>query len=332
MKTADFISGYHSHFSLQAWLGLFGPIIIHGPSSANYDEDLGPVLLSDWSHRTPYELYSYALTKGPPTQDNGLINGLNVYNSSGIITGTRWETAVTSGTSYRLRIVNTALDTHFKFTIDNHKLKVMAMDFVPIRPYETEYLDIAAGQRYDVVVTANQPEGNYWIRAIPQEICSLHTNGDNIRGILRYDNYSTADPTTAAYTAPPNECVDEPYASLVPVLAQNPTALVKVNGSNMPIVGAFVNSLAKWYISNKTMAVQWDAPTTVAVYNGHKNWTDADQAVELNTANEWVYFIISTALEVPHPFHLHGKSSPPSILTAFIATLRLAWNAFLSNR
>jgi hypothetical protein len=30
-----------------------GPLIIHGPSNANYDIDLGPVFLTDWYH-SPY--------------------------------------------------------------------------------------------------------------------------------------------------------------------------------------------------------------------------------------------------------------------------------------
>jgi hypothetical protein len=40
---------YHSHFALQAWEGVLGGIIINGPASANYDEDLGVMFLNDWS-------------------------------------------------------------------------------------------------------------------------------------------------------------------------------------------------------------------------------------------------------------------------------------------
>ncbi|OJD30710.1 multicopper oxidase [Diplodia corticola] len=300
-------SWYHSHFSLQAWNGVFGPMVIHGPASANYDEDMGPVLLSDWSHRTSDELYQYAQTQGPPDLDNALINGLNVYNDSGNILGSRWETSVTSGSSYRLRLVNTAIDTHFKFMIDNHTLTVIAMDFVPIEPYQTEYLDINMGQRYDVVITADQEEKDYWIRAIPQAACSSNANVDNIRAILRYDSSSTAEPTTAAYTDFVDECVDEPYASLVPALVQNPTSsMVASDSTDMPVTVGVLNNLFKWYISAKTMAVEWGSPTTMSVYNGKTDWTDNDHIVELTAANEWVYFVIETAQGVPHPFHLHG--------------------------
>ncbi|KAL1639188.1 hypothetical protein SLS58_008156 [Diplodia intermedia] len=300
-------SWYHSHFSLQAWNGVFGPIVIHGPASGNYDEDIGPVMLSDWSHRTSDELYNYAQTQGPPDLSNALINGLNVYNDSGSVTGSRWETTVASGSSYRLRLVNTAIDTHFKFMIDNHTLTVIAMDFVPIEPYQTEYLDINMGQRYDVVVTADQEEQDYWIRAVPQTACSSNENVDNIRAILRYDGGSTADPTTAAYTDFDNECVDEPYASLVPALVQNPTsAMVASDSTDMPVTIGVLGNLFKWYISAKTMAVEWGSPTTMSVYNGKTDWTDDDHVVELASADEWVYFVIETAQGVPHPFHLHG--------------------------
>lgn len=132
---------YHSHFDLQAWEGIFGGIVINGPASSNYDEDKGMLFLNDWSHETVDELYHTAQTSGPPTLDNGLINGTNIYSSS----GHRFNTSFTNGTSYRFRLVNAAIDTHFKFSIDNHTLTVIASDLVPIEPYNTTVLDIAMG-------------------------------------------------------------------------------------------------------------------------------------------------------------------------------------------
>lgn len=34
--------------------GLVGPLKINGPSSMNYDVDLGPVLLTDWFHKDAF--------------------------------------------------------------------------------------------------------------------------------------------------------------------------------------------------------------------------------------------------------------------------------------
>ncbi|PNH71988.1 hypothetical protein VD0001_g5571 [Verticillium dahliae] len=140
-------SWYHSHFALQAYQGIFGGIIINGPASANYDEDLGVVFLNDWDHQTVDELYAVAQTNGPPMLDNGLINGTNVYgdDDDASQTGNRLTIPFTTGTSYRMRLVNAAVDTHWKFSIDNHTLTVIAADLVPVEPYVTTMVDLTMG-------------------------------------------------------------------------------------------------------------------------------------------------------------------------------------------
>lgn len=78
--------------------------------------------------------------------DNGLINGTNIYNNSGTIVGSRFQATFESGKSYRLRLINGANDSHFKFSIDNHTMTVIANDLVPIVPYETNVLNIGIGE------------------------------------------------------------------------------------------------------------------------------------------------------------------------------------------
>jgi FtsP/CotA-like multicopper oxidase with cupredoxin domain len=73
--------------------------------------------------------------------DNGLINGTNTYEDG----GSRFEVAFTSGTSYRLRLVNAAVDTHFKFMIDNHTMTVISSDLVPITPFTADIITIGMG-------------------------------------------------------------------------------------------------------------------------------------------------------------------------------------------
>ncbi|KZF22459.1 multicopper oxidase [Xylona heveae TC161] len=293
-------SWYHSHFGLQTWEGAFGGIVIHGPATADYDTDLGNLFMNDWSHETVDELYDYAEATGPPTMDNALINGTNVYNS----TGERFEVVFSYGTKYLLRLVNSAINTHFKFSIDNHTLTVIAMDFVPIVPFETDYISIGIGQRYDVIVEANQTVGDYWLRAIPQTACSYTDNVDNIKGIVRYDSSSTADPTTTAYDMP-NDCNDEPAASLVPYVALN----VGPDSSpeDLNVTSFFTSdNLFRWAINNVSMALNWQNPTLLQVYDGVSNFTANESVVEVNGVNEWVYTVIETTDEVPHPIHLHG--------------------------
>jgi FtsP/CotA-like multicopper oxidase with cupredoxin domain len=156
-------SWMHSHAGLQAWNGVFGGIVINGPASANYDVDLGNLFLQDWDHSTADELYIQAQTQGAISALTGLINGTNVYGDDGDDSqvGQRFETTFEAGTSYLIRLVNVAIDTQFKFMVDNHTMTVIAADFVPIEPYETTTLSIGMGQRYDIIVVSSAMKSYY---------------------------------------------------------------------------------------------------------------------------------------------------------------------------
>ena len=78
------------------------------------------------------------------------------------------------------------------------------------------------GQRYHVVVTMNdttQPSQNYWIRTTPADGCNGFDDDnpvDERTGILRYAE-SEEKPTTTAHKFA-NDCSDEPYESLIPII------------------------------------------------------------------------------------------------------------------
>ncbi|KAJ5823072.1 hypothetical protein N7447_005412 [Penicillium robsamsonii] len=300
-------SWYHSHIGLQAWEGVFGGIVINGPATANYDVDKGSLFLADWSHPTVDELYLEAQTIGPPTLDTGLINGTNVFGNGTNSTGQRFHMKVDQGSSYRLRIVNSAVDTHWKFMVDNHTLTVIAADFVPIKPFTADHIDIGMGQRYDVIVTANkrQISDSFWIRAIPQEACSENANPNNIKGILYYGNRPRI-PTTKPYVFT-DECVDEPASSLVP---QVPKTVSTADWNNLTDVTLGRNNanLFRWYLNSTTMQVLWEDPTLLQLFNNEitPNFTLSSGVIELPRPHEWVYLMINTSFPVTHPIHLHG--------------------------
>ncbi|KAI0835052.1 multicopper oxidase [Hypoxylon sp. FL0890] len=289
---------YHSHFSLQAWEGVAGGIIINGPATANYDEDLGTVFLSDWDHLTVDQLWDTAQTDGPPTLDNGLINGTNVYND----TGSRFNVSFTSGSSYRLRLINGAVDTHFKFSIDNHTMQVIASDLIPIQPYTTEVINIGMGQRYDVIVTADQASvaDNFWMRAIPQSACSDNDNSDNIRGIVTYTG-NVSDPTTTGWDY--TDGCDDETDNLVPYIS-------KTVGTGTTVTEeasvAVTNGVFRWTLNSTSLLVDWEDPTLLQVVEEVTEFDTDDAVIQLPNANEWFYLAIETDLAVPHPIHLHG--------------------------
>jgi FtsP/CotA-like multicopper oxidase with cupredoxin domain len=280
-------------------------MVIHGPATANYDEELDSIFLSDWSHQTVDALYASAEAAGPPKMDTGLINGQNSWNGL----GSRYTKTVESGKKYRLRIVNGAIDTFFKFSIDNHPFTVIAMDFVPLVPYTTNVLDISMGQRYDIIIEATEATADYWMRAIPQLTCSNNADPDNIRGIIRYSSSSTADPVSEPWDQI-DSCNDELLSNLVPHLSQtvvDPTT----DNSDMTVSVFASGTVFKWKIGVDSMLVQWAEPSLLQIDNAATNNESAvfesEEAVyQLPDANQWVYFVIETQVPVPHPIHLHG--------------------------
>lgn len=249
-----------------------------------------------------------------------LINGTNVYtdNSTGITTGSRLETTFETGKKYRLRLVNAAASNHFRFMIDNHTMEVISNDFVPIHPYNTTTLSIGAGERYDVVVTATAASGNFWMRSIPQLNCTKTTNVDDVLGVVRYASSTTtttttnstelaaALPTTLAY-AFTDSCEDEDPANLIPYLHVDPDATYDVRDDETTAVinGAEVS----WTMGGSAFQVDWASPSleTISEADGAaSNWTAAQHALVLPSANEWVYMYIQTTSKQAHPIHLHG--------------------------
>lgn len=298
-------SWWHSHFYVQAWDGVFGGIIINGPATANYDVDLGSMILADWSHDTADNLALVSRVSGPPSMDTGLINGTNTFTQDdGTVVGARHETVFTAGTRYRIRLVNVAADTHFKFTIDNHTMEVIAADFVPVNPYSTDVVNIAIGQRYDIIVTANATADNYWLRAIAQTSCSNNDNPGDIKGIVRYDSTSTADPTSHANdNAAVDECIDE--TSLVPYVKVDASDLADVSTDFSVAVAASAGRFY-WSMGNSTFINQWNYPSLQQVNEDNNTWSAEQNMYQLPNANEWVYWIVQTSLGAAHPLHLHG--------------------------
>lgn len=84
-------SWYHSHFAIQAWEGVFGPMVIDGPhSSDDYDEDLGAFMIQDWSHFTVDSRYDLAQNATPiPGRTDGATYGGPVLLDTGLINGKR---------------------------------------------------------------------------------------------------------------------------------------------------------------------------------------------------------------------------------------------------
>jgi FtsP/CotA-like multicopper oxidase with cupredoxin domain len=189
--------------------------------------------------------------------------------------------------------------------IDNHTMEVIANDFVPIHPFNATQLSMGMGQRYDVIVTGKQLQsGNFWMRAIPQSACSETDATDKVKGIIRYDNSSTADPTTSAYSYT-DSCADEDPSNLVPYLKVDASETYTYKtGENVEV--QVTDNAMLWLMNGTSLHTQWEYPTLLQVAQGNDTWLARQRLIELPAANKWVYFVIHSPFAQDHPMHLHG--------------------------
>ncbi|KAJ0386888.1 hypothetical protein COL922a_003364 [Colletotrichum nupharicola] len=275
------VSWYHSHFSLQYADGLVGALKINGPTSMNYDEDLGPVLITDNFHKTAFSQVQL-------------------------------------------------------------EYLVVAADFVPITPYPASIINVAIGQRYDIIIVANATktdtkERDFWIHA---RDCSLGGAPSNL-GIIRYDHTSTNIP----HTPPVDDrhvcygCLDEKAEDLKPIVKRTvePPAnsdykekSFKVHLVGYPKAADNTSAMHKWVLKDSSFYLDWTEPSLSLVKVAfEKNWDTAPfpagyEPVFLDDFKhgDWVYWLIEGKFQesvdnsthniykkqapVAHPMHIHG--------------------------
>ncbi|KAJ9138645.1 Multicopper oxidase [Pleurostoma richardsiae] len=334
---------YHSHYSLQYSDGMAGPLIIHGPSSGNWDIDVGPILIQDYVHDSAFVRYDMEKTAFAEA-DSIVVNGTGHDPKTG--TGAYFETSFTRGKKHLLRLINGSAGTHYIFSIDNHNMTVIANDLVPIEPYNTSSLSIGIGQRYMVVVDANQEPGEYWIRTHPATGCNAFTGqwkGGNpgifndtfepfnvTTGIIRYASADGSVPTgTAALpdptTTPHNysrACLDEPYESLRPKVPWYIDRHPQNNISESRFTAAHQltpdepGNYTHWMLTPDFLWLDFGNPTLLNL--DAPNPSPNFRIVQDNFTSGYVFMIIEAAINSPtipdtsvpklsHPLHWHGS-------------------------
>lgn len=344
------VSWYHSHFSLQYADGLVGALKINGPTSMNYDEDLGPVLITDNFHKTAFSQVQLEYMGRPPSPDSMLMNGKGKYHccskcpraDANCVGGSERESFnFKKGKTYKMSLVNTATSTHTTFWVDKHNFTVVAADFVPIKPYVASIINVAIGQRYDIIIEANATdtdttETDFWIHA---RDCSIGGAPSNL-GIIRYDPESTYIP----HTPPVDDrhvcygCLDELAKDLVPTVKRTVDAPANANYQNesfkVHLVGypdetAQKSDLHKWVLKDSSLYLDWSEPSlSLAKVAFDKDWKrprfpPGYEPVYLEQPQgKWVYWLIEgkfqesvdnstkkiykTQAPVAHPMHIHG--------------------------
>lgn len=178
---------------------------------------------------------------------------------------------VRRGDRVRLRVVNVAADTGFRFAIAGHPLTVTHSDGMPVRPVTVDTIRIGMGERYDVLVDAAAP-GAWQVGAAPEGKAGFG------RALLRY-----ADAPGA--TAPPADARPAELDGRLLGYAD----LVGTGPPEVPATG----------IPDRTYAM------TLRGTDIDVDGLAADAPLPVS-AGEWVRFTVRNDSANWHPVHLHG--------------------------
>jgi len=315
---------YHSHHSAQYGDGIAGPLIIDGPTSDNWDIDLGPLTVNDWFYMSATDADAQVLMglfeNGPgPSANNILINGTNM-NPAGT-TGKYLNVKLTSGKKHLLRIINMSVDNAIRVSLDGHTLEVITSDLVPVQPVTVQSVLLNIGQRYEVIINANQTAGNYWLRAEPESTgCYSYNEGSGL-AIFTYSGVKVAQPTTSSsYTnggnclapSPLTPWVANNVGNVTDFLAQVQTLPVGLEFIPAPLDTVWTTgNVVVWTLNSSSMDVNWGKPVIQYVMDGNNTFPVTENLIELAFEGEWVYWIIQNVEAgqgppPPHPIHLHG--------------------------
>ncbi|XP_074657291.1 uncharacterized protein LOC141910498 [Tubulanus polymorphus] len=174
---------YHSHVGIQLSDSLYGAFIIH-PKKAEQPLVSGDfnVMFGDINHEVIGNAWYLYLTNNiwsslaAKYNDSSLdqryhslvVNGRGRYQAPDgtfLTESPLTEFEVVPGKVYRFRIIGSQATTFVTFSIDGHRMQVIATDGRDLKPQWVTHVQVTPGERYDVLVVADQPVDTYWIRA-----------------------------------------------------------------------------------------------------------------------------------------------------------------------
>ncbi|KAF8523282.1 laccase [Hysterangium stoloniferum] len=312
---------YHSHLSTQYVDGLRGPLVIYDNNDPNiglYDVDDATtvITLADWYHGFAPALQAnfFSPDNGgghEPVPDSGVINGLGRFKD-GPTNVPRAVVNVISGKRYRLRVINISAFAQFRFSIEGHRMTIIEADGIPHEPLTVDSFDIYVAQRYSVVITANQPVANYWIRSpmtVSGESDNPNLDAEDIFAVLHYAGAPNGDPTTQADSGGGGVLLSENNLHAIGL---------PVPGGSGPADRTIDLDFTKSTDSNGAWTINGiqylppDLPTLLNIiannFTFESNFTRPEHTFVLNRNNVIDVTIHGSLNGITHPFHLHGHA------------------------
>ncbi|MBA0608118.1 hypothetical protein Godav_020365 [Gossypium davidsonii] len=282
------------------------------------------VVLAEWWKSDTEDVINEAIKSGlaPNVSDAHTINGLPGPVSDCPSQG-GFTLHVEKGKTYLLRLINAALNEELFFKIAGHHLSIVEVDATYVKPFKTDTVLISPGQTTNVLLFADQKQGNYLVTVSP--FMDAPVAVDNITATATLNYIGTLTNTPTILTTPPLE---------------NATT----------VATNFVNSLrslnSKQYPASVPRTVDYNLYFTVGLgLNPCPTCKPGNGSRVVASINNLTFTLPTTALLQAHYFNINGvfttdfpanppyvfnyTGTPPSNLQTMNGTkvFRLAYNA-----
>ncbi|KAJ8137763.1 hypothetical protein OY671_009024, partial [Metschnikowia pulcherrima] len=177
---------YHSHSGMQEAVGLYGPIVIDPATSSGVAYDREYVsMLADWCPLHPHAImrqlkamsgtfnmrkqtssgssagrdqsakdrFAWAGMRMDPTDISDVTGSTYSYLVNGHDSAANWTALYAPGERVRSRVINASAMTNLNLRIPGSAMTVIAADGQDSEPVETDEIQIAIAETYDVIVT-----------------------------------------------------------------------------------------------------------------------------------------------------------------------------------
>ncbi|KAJ2718515.1 ferroxidase fet3 [Coemansia sp. Benny D115] len=298
----------HGHFNHQNADGLRTPLVVYDRERPpyKYDED-HLFYFEDWyqveyAERLKITIGPSDVFPPPATYPTAMINGFDGNKTKPL--------EFKPGKTYRLRFVNMATTEWFKFNIPGHKLQVIEADGVYSTPLTVDGLDLSPGQRYSVLVTAQDTDKyNYNYNVTLYASFLPNIKGFNPRyyqGLVEYRKGASVKET--------KEPKDFVWAHDINLSALSGEKPLDVDRSITLTVGAtqYLNGEFHDVINNITYAPPvipslYSALSMGKLATNESLYGPQTHAVVLKYMDN-IELVIRNPNTLAHPLHLHGHS------------------------
>ncbi|MGI9521226.1 MAG: multicopper oxidase family protein [Hyphomicrobiaceae bacterium] len=278
---------YHPHIlsSEQVARGLHGILIVEEPDPPEVDQDL-VFVVDDWRLTENGTIHAASFGAIGERAHGGRYG--NTFTLNGV---TSHKIDAKAGQRVRLRLCNVSNANIFGVKIDDHAMRIIAIDGQPVKPFEAEngFVVLASGQRSDVVIDMTGEPG-----------------ATSLIKLLTYDNQYTIGEIVyhATERARPG-VLDAPYALPANPLDTN-LDLANAHTEKLMMDGGAMGGMTGAWVGNKWLDMREliDTHGLVWSFNGAAGMpkeplfkVPKGRTVKLQMVNRTRW---------PHAMHLHG--------------------------